>query len=245
LLRRYEDGSKAILKLGISGAGLLSEIAALKAFNGAGFCKLLDSEHAKGVMLLEYIEPGESLNIVNDEITSTKIVAGLIKDMPAVNPLSGYSFQTADDWCQDLLDLHQRFGNDQVPGHLFKSGIAAYHHIRSDNQVQRLLHGDLHHENILSAENGTWKAIDPKGIIADTACELIPFLMNDLQGKDLPATLSARINVFSEELQMDRASIIRWGTFRSVLSLYWKMEDRIPLITADLLLCEYFANKQL
>jgi streptomycin 6-kinase len=110
--------------------------------------------------------------------------------------------------------------------------------------VQRLLHGDLHHENILSAGNSTWKAIDPKGVIAETACELIPFFMNNLEGKHIAAAISERINVFSEELKIDRARIIHWGIFRSVLSAYWKIEDGMPITPKDLIICECFVNKQ-
>jgi streptomycin 6-kinase len=241
----FDNGSKAILKLGIPGAGLLSEIATLKAFDGTGFCKLLDVESERGIMLLECVDPGEPLNTLLDETPSTKIIAGLIKDIQVVNPVSDYSFQTADDWYKDLLHLHQGFGNEQVPDHLFRGAIAAYHHIKSDNQEQRLLHGDLHHENILSAGNDRWKVIDPKGIIAETGCELIPFLMNDLEGKHIAAGISERINVFSEELKMDRARIIYWGIFRSVLSAYWKIEDSMPITPKDLIICECFVNKQL
>jgi streptomycin 6-kinase len=34
-----------------------------------------------------------------------------------------------------------------------------------------LLHGDLHHENILAAEREPWLAIDPKGVVGEPARE--------------------------------------------------------------------------
>lgn len=237
----FEDGSKAILKLGVPGIGIISEIAALKAFNGTGFCKLLDAEPEKGIMLLDKIEPGEPLNVIRDEVAATKIVAGLIKDMQKVNPISGYPFQTSSDWYNDLINLHERFGNI-IPVELFTNAIAAYQSLQTHQQEQRLLHGDLHHENILSAGSGKWKAIDPKGIIAETACELIPYLMNDLEGKDITATISDRINVFAEELEIDKMIIIKWGAFRSVLSVYWKTEDGLPITSEDTMICNYFAR---
>jgi streptomycin 6-kinase len=241
----FDNGSKAILKLGIPNKGIMSELAALKAFASNGFCEPLNSEPEKGIMLLECIDPGEPLNTMLDEVTSTKIVAGLIKDMQMVNPISDYPFQTSDDWYQDLIRLHERFG-DIIPETLYNNAIVAYQSLKTNQQEQRLLHGDLHHENILSAGNGTWKAIDPKGIVAETSCELIPFLMNDLEGKDIAAAISERINVFSEELKIDKVRIIRWGTFRSVLSAYWKIEDGLPVTPNDLAICKYFAsNNQL
>jgi streptomycin 6-kinase len=235
----FEDGSKAILKLGIPGTGIISEIATLKAFNGTGFCKLLDAEPEKGIMLLEAIEPGEPLNILCDDAAATKIVAGLINDMQQADPVSGYPFQIAADWYNNLVNLHEKFGNI-IPEYLFTKAIAAYQSLDTHLQGQRLLHGDLHHENILSAGGGKWKAIDPKGIIAETACELTPYLMNDLTGKDISVTISDRINVFSEELKIDKMRIIKWGAFRSVLSVYWKIEDNLLITPEDIMICESF-----
>ncbi|MDB5023043.1 MAG: kinase [Mucilaginibacter sp.] len=235
----FENGSKAILKLGVPGAWIMSEIAALKAFNGIGFCKLLDAEPEKGVMLLENIEPGEPLNILCDDAAATKIVAGLINDMQQANPVSDYPFQTAANWYNNLVNLHEEFDNI-VPQYLFTQAIAAYKSLETHLQDQRLLHGDLHQENILSAGTGKWKAIDPKGIIAETACELTPYLMNDLNGKDISVTISDRINVFSEELKIDKIRIIKWGAFRSVLSVYWKAEDNLLITPEDIMICESF-----
>jgi streptomycin 6-kinase len=102
------------------------------------------------------------------------------------------------------------------------------------------LHGDLHQENILSAQGGEWKAIDPKGIISETGYELTPFLINDLEGKDIATTINKRIEIFSNLLKIDRERIIQWGIFRSVLSAYWQMEDNLPITGKDLMMCEVF-----
>jgi len=236
----FENGSKAILKLGLPGKEFQSEIAALKAYNGSGFCKLLDAEPEKGVMLLEYIEPGAYLNTVQDEIAKATVTANLIKSMTGLNPSPSNPFQTAGDLYNDLLSLHNRFGNTAIPEYLFKSAVSAYKTIESNPYQQRLLHGDLHQENILSAQDGEWKAIDPKGIISETGFELIPFLINDLESKDITATISGRIEVFSNLLKIDRERIIQWGIFRSVLSAYWQMEDDLPINDKDLMMCEVF-----
>ncbi len=235
----FENGSKAILKLGIPGSGFLSEIAALKAFNGAGSCKLLDTEPNKGIMILEDIESGDPLNTVVDENQSAKITADLIKRMQEFNPVTDYPFQTSRDWYNDLGNLNERFVG-VLPDYLFRNAMVAYQFLETYKQEQRLLHGDLHHENILSAGNGTWKAIDPKGIIAELGCELPPYLVNNLDGKDISATISKRISIMSHELKMDKIRIIRWGIFRSVLSAYWKLEDSLPVTEKDTSICDCF-----
>jgi streptomycin 6-kinase len=123
---------------------------------------------------------------------------------------------------------------------LFENAVFAYKSIESNPHQQRLLHGDLHQENILSAQDGQWKAIDPKGIVSETGYELIPFLINDLESKDTAAIIKKRIERFSDLLKIERERIIQWGMFRSVLSAYWQMEDNLPIKDKDVIVCEVF-----
>ena len=238
----FTDGSKAILKLGMPGKGIDSEIAALQAFNGYGFCKLIDADPGKGVMLLECVEPGESLKCIPNDEQATIIAAVLIQEIQQANPVFNYPFQTSDDWYNNLIILQQRFGNEIIPKYLFDSAVAAYQAIKANPHEQKLLHGDLHHENILYAGNDVWKAIDPKGLVTETGSELIPFLMNNLTGKNIFQTISERIEIFSKETGIDRQRIIQWGTFRSVLSVYWNIEDGLSVTDNDIIICEVFYN---
>ena len=238
----FPDCSKAILKLGLPGKGIDSEIAALQAFNGQGFCRLIDTDANKGIMLLECIEPGESLKSIQVDVQATIIAAKLMMKIQQANPAINYPFQTSDDWYNNLIGLQQRFGNEIIPSYLFDNAVAAYQFIQANPEGQRLLHGDLHHENILYAGNNVWKAIDPKGLIAEAGCELIPFLMNNLGDKDIISTIINRVEIFSCELSIDKNRIIQWGAFRSVLSAYWNIEDNLPVTDNAIAICETFYN---
>jgi streptomycin 6-kinase len=44
-----------------------------------------------------------------------------------------------------------------------------------------LLHGDLHHENILKNENGSYTVIDPKGVIGDPVFDLSRFILDEFR----------------------------------------------------------------
>ena len=50
----------------------------------------------------------------------------------------------------------------------------------SEDYVPMLIHGDLHHYNILIVGKYSWLAIDPKGVIGPAAYEVGPLLMNPL-----------------------------------------------------------------
>ena len=40
------------------------------------------------------------------------------------------------------------------------------------------MHGDLHHDNIVSAQREPWLVIDPKGLVGDPGYETGPFINN-------------------------------------------------------------------
>ena len=78
-----------------------------------------------------------------------------------------------------------------------------------------LLHGDLHHDNILSAERAPWLAIDPKGLVGEPAYETGAWLRNshpELLNSPHPArTLARRIDQLAAELNSERARIHGWA----------------------------------
>jgi streptomycin 6-kinase len=92
-----------------------------------------------------------------------------------------------------------------------------------------LLHGDLHHENILSANRQPWLAIDPKGLMGEPAYETGALLRNPmprLLNMDRPGqVLARRIEQLSDHLELDRARIRGWALAQAVLAASWTLED--------------------
>ncbi|HEX9681405.1 MAG TPA: aminoglycoside phosphotransferase family protein, partial [Anaerolineales bacterium] len=93
-----------------------------------------------------------------------------------------------------------------------------------------LLHGDLHHENILSAEGDRWVAVDPQGVIGEPAYEVGAFLRNPIPEVwtwlELAKIMDRRVEVFIEELGFDRRRLIGWGYAQAVLSAIGSLEER-------------------
>jgi streptomycin 6-kinase len=92
-----------------------------------------------------------------------------------------------------------------------------------------LLHGDLHHDNILAAQREPWLTIDPKGLVGEPAYETGALLRNPLpQLLEVPQpgrVLARRVNQLAEELDFDRARVRGWGLTQAVLSAWWSVED--------------------
>jgi streptomycin 6-kinase len=92
-----------------------------------------------------------------------------------------------------------------------------------------LLHGDLHHENILASDRDGWLAIDPQGVIGEPAYEAGAFLRNPmpsfLDRPKLEEVLARRIQLFSETLGLDPIRLRGWGFAQAVLAAVWSIED--------------------
>ncbi|HYJ89065.1 MAG TPA: aminoglycoside phosphotransferase family protein [Pyrinomonadaceae bacterium] len=101
--------------------------------------------------------------------------------------------------------------------------------LNASTEDRVILHGDLHHANILFSAKGEWLAIDPKGIIGDPGYEVGPFMLNQLPNNlSESATmeiLSQRLSVFSDELHIGRERLGRWAFCHAVLSAVWDLEE--------------------
>jgi streptomycin 6-kinase len=92
-----------------------------------------------------------------------------------------------------------------------------------------LLHGDLHHDNVLRAARRPWLAIDPHGHIGDPGFDLGTLLYNpepgntrtDLTTRLLPARLERMVAGSGQP----RERVVGWCFVMAVLSEVWTCED--------------------
>ncbi|WP_305784602.1 aminoglycoside phosphotransferase family protein [Symbioplanes lichenis] len=99
----------------------------------------------------------------------------------------------------------------------------------ADNHV--LLHGDLHHENVLRAEREPWLAIDPHGVAGDPGAEIGPILYNPLTGPEPTLSLlDRRLEQLADGLGMPLDRAVAWGFVQAVLSEVWD-QDHGPVPT--------------
>lgn len=111
------------------------------------------------------------------------------------------------------------------------AGIALKLFDRPSAQVP--LHGDLHHDNILSSDRG-WLSIDPKGLIGDPAYELANVFINPERAGHIaadPRRIAARADILSERLGYKRKRILGWAAAHAALSACWTLADGEPITT--------------
>jgi streptomycin 6-kinase len=91
-----------------------------------------------------------------------------------------------------------------------------------------LLHGDLHHRNIVR-HGAKWIAIDPKGVSGPPEAEAAAFLRNPrnvlITSSDPAALLAHRVRRISAALAYDPSTVAEWGYVMSVVAAAWVIED--------------------
>ncbi len=99
----------------------------------------------------------------------------------------------------------------------------------ADDPGDRLLHWDLHYDNVLAATREPWLAIDPEPLAGDPAFDLWPALdsrWTDVVAKgDTPRILRRRFDQLTETLALDRPRAAGWTLGRLLQNELWDIED--------------------
>lgn len=221
------DGTPIMLKLGVPNKELDSEIEALRLYDGRGSCRLIDADAEQGILLLERLQPGLMLSTLADDEDATAIAAGVMRRLWRPAP-ADHPFPTTAKWAKGLDRLRAEFGGGTgpFPPKLVEQAEHLYSELLASQAQPMLLHGDLHHFNILTAERQPWLAIDPKGVVGEPAYEIGALLRNPTDDLVMDRQVQARrVDLLTSELGLDRQRILGWGIAQAVLSGWWSYGD--------------------
>lgn len=227
------DGSSAVLKLGVPDKELTYSIEALRYFGGRHMVRLLQADAERGIQLLERLVPGAMLTSVKDDELATRIACEL---MPGLwKPLNTeVPFPTISDWASGMKKVSVVYPTGSpIPKPWLDRAEGLFTDLISLQATPVVLHGDLHHYNILSS-GGDWKAIDPQGVIGEPAYETGAFLRNPFDLLDHPDPMKLterRIAIMSEMLGFERKRILDWAIAQAVLSDWWTIEGGTGTLT--------------
>jgi streptomycin 6-kinase len=221
----FGDG---VLKIGVDAKELSSEINALNLYQGNNICKCYDYAPELGAFIIERIVPGEDLTSVKDLSTRISIAADLISKLP-VKVEKEESKPSYTEWIDRAFSLAR---SENIVGkemlHFIDEAETYFADIQSGDIQKVLLHGDLHHYNILQSQDGTWKAIDPKGVVGISYFECGAFIENQLDmvsDVEKLFTLKEMIAAFSDKFCETEITIGKALFINTVLRTCWTFEE--------------------
>jgi len=224
------DGTDVVLKVGFPDRGLVTEIDALRCYDGKGVARLIEADPQRGVLLLERLTPGVPLSTERDDRRATSSAVDVMQRLWRPPP-AGKAFPSVTAWARGWQKLRERFhgGTGPLAARLVDASERLFAELLDSMAEPVLLHGDFHHGNILAAKRRPWLAVDPKGVIGEPAYEAGALLRNPwprLLAEPYPArVLARRVDQLAEELRFDRARILGWGVAQAVLSAWWSLDD--------------------
>jgi len=216
----YQGTTPIILKISCTQIDAQKEYTALTAYNGIGCIRLLDHHLTHHALLLEHALPGTSLVPLFPDNDDTAIAhtVQVIQLLHAAAVPTNSVLPTLAQWINDIYTPHA----DLPTYHIHKAQAIAQQLFATQTR-NVVLHGDLHHENIILSDRG-WLAIDPKGIIGDPAYDVCAFIRNPrLQELKSISLIVHRIQLFSEQLAIDPQRLKSWVYVQAVLEACWAM----------------------
>ena len=224
VLSGFQGDSPIILKLGLDNEALAQEAFALRYFEGCGAVHVLAEDD--GMLLLDRAMPGTSLRsyFPDQEHESIEIACEVMRrlHLPTLKLRETSHFPRIKDW---LTALDREWS---IPDAYLKKARKLRDQLLQTAKPDVLLHGDLHHDNILQNDND-WVVIDLKGVIGEPAYEVAAFIRNPMPDllniQDPEEIIQRRIAMFSDLLNVPKTRIADWCFVQAVLAWFWALED--------------------
>lgn len=225
---RTSEGQPAMLKIAhtdeeVRGADLLA------ALDGHGAARVLERNGV--AMLLERATGGQDLVLMvetgrDDEATRIICDAGERIHRTSADVLRSEDPPTLVDlptWFRHLFSEADHLGAFHRRG----ADVAAT--LLDDPREPVVLHGDLHHGNVLDFGERGWLAIDPKGVLGESAFDYCNALCNPSHQRALePGRLERQFAVVVDETGQDPDRMADWLVAWCALSSTWFTLDDDP-----------------
>jgi streptomycin 6-kinase len=114
-------------------------------------------------------------------------------------------------------------------GGLLSQADAAARQLLADPREPVVLHGDIHHGNVLDAGGRGWLAIDPKGLLGERTFDFVNILRNpDAATALAPGRFDRQVDVLADTAALDRQRLLKWTLAFAGLSAAWHLADGEP-----------------
>jgi streptomycin 6-kinase len=227
------NGTAAVLKLQPIDEETAGEPIALDAWKGHGAVQLLRHDPDSGSMLLERLDANHTLSGVHD-LAALETLSEILGRLNAVAAPTG--LRRLSDVAATMLGQvpHALTTlSDPAERRLIQRCAAAVKEVLPE-PGDRLLHWDLHYENVLARQIGShpndrrssWVAIDPKPLAGDPGFELLPALHNRwddvVASGNVQGAVRRRYDLMTEVLGLDRQRAAGWTLGRVLQNLLWE-----------------------
>lgn len=223
-----ETFGNAVLKLGNPAfREIFTEYSTLCEYNGGRFCKAFDADIDNGVILEEDVRPGIPLRKESSLDKRLAVFCSIYKGLH-IMPANAEIYPAYLEWVGRITEyMSTRHDCKELYGYMKKAKEICLS-VSSIYSQQMLLHGDLHHDNLLLGRDGQYFIIDPKGVIGDPVFDVPRFILNEF-GDEITPELFKKINdiigILEQNLNLPNEIIRQCLYVETAMGACWSAED--------------------
>jgi streptomycin 6-kinase len=214
------DGQPAMLK--ITTADEEKRGGALMAWwDGDGAAQVY--AHDDIALLMERAEGGASLRqmaMTGRDDEASRIICAAVARLHAARPGAVPPVVVLADW---FRSLERAAANE---GGLLRDCAAVARTLLTSPRDVFVVHGDIHHDNILDFGHRGWLAVDPKGLYGERGFDYANTLCNpDLPTARQAGRLLRQVEVVARAARLEPRRLMQWVMAYAGLSASWFIED--------------------
>ncbi|AVE03269.1 3'-kinase [Pseudomonas palleroniana] len=179
--------------------------------------------HDDDALLMERATgPGSLMRmaLTGQDDEASRIACATVARLHAPRPSPPQGLLTLDVWFQSLWNAAEDEG-----GRLLDCAATA-RALLAEQQDIVVLHGDVHHDNILDFGARGWLAIDPKRVMGERGYDYANLICNpDLPTCNDPVRFTRQIDVIAQTAGLARPRLLQWVVAHAGLSAAWFLED--------------------
>ena len=228
-----EEHGPVVIKTSPPHPEVRAELDALRAHTDPAIVSILEADPDIAIMMQPRIMPGTTLKSAIDagELTEREAVdiGAAMMQRYWIEPPQEARLIDLKSWFRALYAYRASYpkGGGPIPHHHVDLAIRQADELLETLQEMVMLHGDLHHYNILRDHEAGWTLIDPKGLVGERGYDIGTWLLNPIyfdRRPDVAEMTEYRLNRFSKLLGIERGRLWKWAMAHAVLSDCWNVQ---------------------
>ena len=193
-------------------------------WDGDGAAKVL-ARHGEALLLERATGPRSLAAMVSDgqDEEASRILCDVAARLHAPRPGPPPDLVPLTRWFEALAPAARTHG-----GLLAKADSVAQALLADPRDVV-VLHGDIHHGNVLDGGERGWLAIDHKGLLGERTFDFVNILRNpDAAVAQAPGRFNRQVEVLAAAASVERRRLLDWTLAFAGLSAAWHLADGTP-----------------
>ena len=198
--------------------------AVMAWWNGEGAARVLASH--REALILERAAGSRSLSAMvaaGQDDKASRILCDVAQRLHGPRPGPPPELVPLTRWFEALAPAARTHGG------LLAQADSAAQTLLADPRDVVVLHGDIHHGNVLDGGDRGWLAIDPKGLLGERTFDFVNILRNpDAVVALAPGRFGRQVEVLAAAASLDRRRLLDWTLAFAGLSAAWHLADGTP-----------------